>query len=290
MKIIATVPTYNRPELLLQNIDCLLRQTRSLDRIVIVDNASTMDTLQVMERAGHLSNPLIDYVRVDVNVGASGGFAIAMETAMAQGADWIWGMDDDAFPRPDALERLLEVNASGEHDCLWSNLNEDETFAGPTKQVDTLVFVGFLVSRKLVEVVGYPDRRFYMYHDDTEYGIRIREHGFSIIKVRDSVIDHKGVDKRDAALSTYRLPVLGHFAVLNCEPFRIYYIFRNSYFIKRSSLERFLCLVYNMLIAFPKYLFIRPWSGIAISLATWHALTHKRGRVDLPEVFSKKYY
>lgn len=289
MKIIAAVPTYNRPELLLKNIDCLLRQTRPLDRIVIVDNASEAETRQVMERAGYLSHPLIEYIRVDVNVGASGGFGIGMETAMAQGADWIWGMDDDAFPHSDALEQLLAANISGEHDCLWSNVDEDTEFDAPTKQVDVLIFVGYLVSRKLVEVVGYPDRRFYMYHDDTDYSKRIIEHGFGIVKVRDSVIDHRGFNKRGTPQSTYRLPV-GSFTVLNCEPFRIYYIFRNVYFTKSQGVERLRYLLRTLLVEFPKYLLTRPWSGVAIGLAAFHVLIRRRGRFDLPAVFSRKYH
>lgn len=289
MKIIAAVPTYNRPDLLLKNIACLLNQTRMLDLIIVVDNASAPETRQAMENAGYLTHPLIKYVREEVNSGASGGFGIGMETAMAQDADWIWGMDDDAFPQPDALAHLLTVNQSGEYDCLWSNVDEDTAFDGLTKQVDVLIFVGFLVSRKLVEAVGYPDRRFYMYHDDTDYSNRIVKQGFSILKVRDSVIDHKGFNKRGTPVTTYKLPV-GSFTVLNCEPFRIYYIFRNMYFIKKQRGERFLYVMRSLLIEFPKYLLTRPWSGIAIGLATLHALIRRRGRVDLPRVFSRKYY
>lgn len=289
MKIIAAVPTYNRPELLLKNIDCLLRQTRQLDRIVIVDNASEAETRRVMERAGYLAHPLIEYVRVDVNVGASGGFGIGMETAMAQGADWIWGMDDDAFPHADALEQLLVANTAGDYDCLWSNVDEDTEFDGLTKQVEALIFVGYLVSRKLVESIGYPDRRFYMYHDDTDYSKRIIEHGFRILKVRNSIIDHKGFNKRGTPQSTYKLPI-GSFTVLNCEPFRIYYIFRNVYFIKSQRSERLRYLLRTLLIEIPKYLLMRPWSGVAISLAAFHVLTRRRGRFDLPAVFSRKYH
>lgn len=289
MKIIAAVPTYNRPDFLVKNIACLLNQTRALDRIVIVDNACGPETRTAMESAGYLSHPLIEYVRLDVNIGASGGFSTAMKTALACGADWIWGMDDDAFPVTDALDRLLEANSAAQYDCLWSNVNEDTAFDGPTKLVDMLIFVGFFVSRGLVETVGYPDQRFYMYHDDTDYSRRILNHGFSIVKVRDSVIDHKGFDKRGTPRSTYRLPV-GSFTVLNCEPFRIYYIFRNDYFIKLRNSEKIRYVIRNLIIEFPKYLLTRPWSGIAIALATLHALIGKRGRVDLPRLFLKKYY
>jgi GT2 family glycosyltransferase len=198
-------------------------------------------------------------------------------------------MDDDAFPASSALEQLLNANSAGKYDCLWSNVDEDAEFDGPTKLVDMLIFVGFFVSRRLVEAVGYPDRRFYMYHDDTDYSNRIRTKGFEILKVRDSVIDHKGFNKRGIPLSTYKLPI-GSFSVMNCESFRIYYIFRNYYFVLPNGMSRLRHVLRSLLIEFPKYLLMRPWSGVAIGLATFHALVQKRGRIELPRVFSRKYY
>jgi GT2 family glycosyltransferase len=289
MKIIGVVPTYNRPALLLRNIGCLLEQTVPLERIIIVDNASEPETRQALQDAGYLDHDRIEYVRIDVNIGASGGFKTAMQEAMSRGADWIWGMDDDAFPEPDALAQLLRANEKGEYDCLWSNVDEDTDFVGETKEVDHLIFVGYLVSRRLVERVGYPDLRFYMYHDDTEYSERIVRHGYAIVKVRDSVIEHRGFNKRGNPFTTYTTPV-GSFTVMNCEPYRVYYIFRNLYFIKPQGAARVRYVLRALLIDLPKYLATRPWSGLAIGIGMAHALLNKRGRVDFSGPFLKTYY
>jgi GT2 family glycosyltransferase len=128
-----------------------------------------------------------------------------------------------------------------------------------------------------------------MYHDDTDFSKRIIASGSLILKVRDSLIDHKGFNKRGVPLSTYKFP-FGGFTVLNCEPYRIYYIFRNLYFIKNKGAERFRYVLRNLLIEFPKYLLARPWSGVAIGIAMFHALVGRRGRVDFPAVFSRTYF
>ena len=288
MKIIAIVPTYNRPNLLLKNIYCLLNQNRALDKIIIVDNASEPETRQVLESMGYLSHPQLKYIRLDNNIGSSGGFRAAMMAAIDAGADWVWGMDDDAFPRYDALSRLMEANISDEYQCLWSNADDDCSFEEPIKLVDHFMFVGYFVSRKLIQIIGYPDEKFYMYHDDTEYSQRITSHGFPIVKVRDSVIDHKGYDKRGVAVTTYGLFGI-NFSVFNCEPFRIYYMYRNGIYTKLNSVD---CMHYffkTLTVTFPKYLLVRPRSGLAIALALFHMLSGRRGYINLPKNFYDSY-
>ena len=50
-KTVAIVVTYNRKELLLQNIEALLKQTvRNQLEIVIIDNASTDGTFEIIKR------------------------------------------------------------------------------------------------------------------------------------------------------------------------------------------------------------------------------------------------
>lgn len=285
MKIFAVVPTYNRPELLRRNLDCLLSQTRPLDRIVLVDNASRSDTREMLQNVGYLANEKIEYVRIDINTGASGGFKTGMETAMAGGADWIWGMDDDAFPAEDALEKLLEANAPHNFDCLWSNVDEDSNFSTDIKKVNILIFVGYFVSRKLVEKVGYPDVRYYMYHDDTDYSNRIMANGYTINKVRNSIIDHKGFDKRGVKPVTRYNLIFTSFSVLNCEPYRMYYISRNSIFVQKTLLGKLKSGAKAIFVDIPKYALTRPKLVPAIVLGISHAISGKVGRVDLPSSY-----
>lgn len=89
MKVAAVVVTYNRKELLRECLQALLNQTRPLDEIIVVDNASTDGTDQMIPE----EFPQITHVRLPENIGGAGGFHEGMKLAYEKGHDWIWVMD-----------------------------------------------------------------------------------------------------------------------------------------------------------------------------------------------------
>ena len=101
MKIIAVVVTYNRLSLLKRNLDCL-RQNKPLSSIIVVNNGSTDGTAEWLAEQQDVM------VLTQANVGGSGGFYTGIQHACQCGADWIWCMDDDVFPRPDCLKFLYD--------------------------------------------------------------------------------------------------------------------------------------------------------------------------------------
>ena len=100
MNIVAVVVTYNRIELLKRTVRCL-QQNKPVSSIVVVNNGSTDATAEWLKTQPGL------IVISQANVGGSGGFYTGMQYAYQAGADWIWCMDDDVFPRADCLEQLL---------------------------------------------------------------------------------------------------------------------------------------------------------------------------------------
>ena len=100
MNIIAVVVTYNRLNLLKRNIGCL-KQNKPVSSIVVVNNGSTDGTTEWLKEQTDL------IVIHQSNVGGAGGFCTGMEYAYRAGADWVWCMDDDVFPRADCLDELL---------------------------------------------------------------------------------------------------------------------------------------------------------------------------------------
>jgi len=195
-KIASVVVTYNRKDLLKKNISCLLEQTTKLDAIYIVDNASNDGTDEVVR--SFVSTGMIKYIKLEENLGGSGGFSTGIRQAYSDGYDFIWGMDDDAFPDINALEQImLAVKALGPENCYWSNCNNDSSFDGEYKEVDSWMFVGFFLPRTVIEKVGFPRDDFFIYHDDIEYAYKIRKKGIKIIKVRDSIIKHSDSPSRE---------------------------------------------------------------------------------------------
>lgn len=210
MKIIAVVVTYNRLALLQRTIAALKAQTRPLDAIVVVNNGATDGTAEWLEAQQALT------VFTQDNVGGSGGFARGIGEAYALGADRIWCMDDDVFPRPACLEKLLEAATShpdaailaprrfmGDkiicHDFTRYNLTNPlaSMYAGKLKKcpptmptyVAGTAFEGPLISRQVVDSVGLPNAQLFIFCDDTDYCLRTHQAGLRLLYVPQAEMD-----------------------------------------------------------------------------------------------------
>jgi rhamnopyranosyl-N-acetylglucosaminyl-diphospho-decaprenol beta-1,3/1,4-galactofuranosyltransferase len=211
-RVAAVIVTYNRCELLPVMLAGLAAQTRPVDQVIVVNNASTDLTAEVLEAYDGLPLQVIESLE---NLGGAGGFERGMRAAFEQGYEWMWLMDDDVVPAPDCLEQLLRVEAL----CLIS-VREDSSgrlvekaatkfdlrspFAlrpkrssietdyqtraamPPTVLVENLAFEGFLVHQRVVSEIGFPDPDFFIFYDDVDFAIRARRAGFAILAVRDA--------------------------------------------------------------------------------------------------------
>lgn len=201
--VAAVVVTYNRKQLLTECLDALLTQTRPVDKIILIDNASTDGAPELLEERGYLANPVMDYVRLPENTGGAGGFYEGVKRGYQTGYDWLWLMDDDGVPDIDCLKNLL--NATPENAVLSpASLRIDEVQylsvpAGIAKklvvtqsELDALAdenglvfgwscfFHGTLMHRTVPEKCGFPRPELFMWGDEEEYQIRIMRSGFSL--------------------------------------------------------------------------------------------------------------
>ena len=110
--VAAVIVTYNRADKLGKVIEQVLAQDRPADQVIIVDNASTDSTAEVL--ATYEGRPTVHVERLGTNSGGAGGFAHGMSVAYERGADSIWIMDDDCYADPDALRQLLDGHAAAE--------------------------------------------------------------------------------------------------------------------------------------------------------------------------------
>ena len=105
-KVAAIVVTYNRKELLRECLQALLAQTIPDLDILLIDNASTDGTKEYITDIVE-ENPSIRYMNTGSNLGGAGGFHCGLKKAYERGYDYMWIMDDDTIPYPDALEQLF---------------------------------------------------------------------------------------------------------------------------------------------------------------------------------------
>lgn len=200
MKTFALIVTYNRLDSLKRVLNCVLNQTRKLDKIVVVNNDSTDGTQEWLEE-----QPGIQVIK-QANLGGAGGFHTGVKECYEQGADWIWMMDDDVFPNDNCLEELFKyTNISN---CLnitryWSNGDYVPQYfyydinynvsreLEPNLEVDyqtmnTCCFEGLLISRDIVKKIGFPDSDFFIAGDDTIYGFLASSHT-NVILVKNAI-------------------------------------------------------------------------------------------------------
>ncbi|AEG33302.1 glycosyl transferase family 2 [Thermus thermophilus SG0.5JP17-16] len=214
-RVCAVIVTYNRKELLRECLKAVLSQTRPPDHVLVVDNASTDGTPEMLQEAF----PQVEVLRLPENQGGAGGFHEGMKRAYEQGFDWLWLMDDDTIPRAKALEALLEAarlpldprpRVLASRQLLPSGLPHPTTaFVNPTdlrypllwlrlrpryRPIRWALFTSVLLHRSLVEEQGLPHKAFFIWEDDLEYTARALRRGLGL-QVRDSEVIHKSASK-----------------------------------------------------------------------------------------------
>jgi len=220
--VAAVVVTYNRLEKLKKGIAAIRASSVRPQTILLVDNDSTDGTGDYLRSIA--GDEDVHVLSLPKNVGGAGGFAAGLRRAYELGADFFWIMDDDCYPEPDALERLLEEHRAVEehvHDRVpfacsvvkfvdgqLCEMNEAvTTWDWPRYLVQGLnsvkvrecTFVSVLLPRWTVEEHGLPLAEYFIWYDDKEFTKRLSGRTRPGIQVLDSYVvhdmgDNKGVN------------------------------------------------------------------------------------------------
>lgn len=217
--VCAVVVTYNRCDLLAQCLDRLERQTRPPDGVLVVDNASTDGTAEMLAR-----REWIEVLSLEENVGPAGGFAKGIRLVHPRGYDWVWLMDDDTFCEEGCLEALLAGarRAPREPDVVcsvvrwrdgtlhpmnrpWFRFNRRREFAvaagAGLALIRSSTHVSTMVRRQAVDDHGVPPAHYFIWTDDAEYigGILREGCGYT---VPESVVWHWTPQPHDTVTDT----------------------------------------------------------------------------------------
>lgn len=194
--VTAAIVTYNRLALLKESLAAVLAQSNYLAHVIVINNLSTDGTKEYLDG---LDDARIIVYHAAKNLGGAGGFNQAVRLFGEQlNDDFIWLMDDDTIPEPDALSHLVEFSL--EHSMgfvnsqvrwgrvdgnpSWMNVTAPRPFTWqrylmdpkePAVEVVNSTFVSVMFSREMVAMVGLPQKEYFIWGDDMEYTNRIAD-------------------------------------------------------------------------------------------------------------------
>lgn len=187
-------------------------------QIVVVDNASTDDSLSALQGKWG-NNEQVHIILLDDNYGFSKANNEGIRWSMEQGINYYLLLNNDTEVEPDTIERMLhcgqvmesivvpKVLYADRRDVIWCaggifspvirktiQIGLNQTDNGQFNVSGECQFANgcaLLLSREIVERVGFLDERFFLYYEDTEYSMRAAAHGVMIRYLAEAVVYHK---------------------------------------------------------------------------------------------------
>lgn len=224
MKLASVTVTFNDDHLISKWQEYFEIYKHEIDLHIIVDNASDEGYFKTLQE----TFPSSVIIRRETNGGVTAGFNDGMRKALDDPdvAFILLACPDIRYEAgaisilKDAIEKNERIGIAGPlllekegkkgvlgarlskslqprfHVCDRNSLdNFSELF-----EVDFISGGINLISRNAIEQTGYQDESLFMYGDEVDYDLRIRNHGFSIVAVKDSIAWHMHVNRSNARL------------------------------------------------------------------------------------------
>jgi len=209
-KVVCVVVNWNGWRDTIECLNALKECTYPNLSLIVVDNGSTDDSVAQI-RAAFPGVLLLESGR---NLGFAGGNNIGIRRGLAS-ADYVWLLNNDTKPAPNALSALVAKANSDEQIGAVSSIcyyadspNNVQVWGGarvnlwfgycrnatqPQKDgwFDALYGASMLIRRAALECVGLLDPGFFFYCEETEFCLRLRKEGWRIAAAPDSIVLHK---------------------------------------------------------------------------------------------------
>ena len=257
LSVAAVFATMDRAKTAEACVKALAQQTCLPKWVIIADNDSTDDTVAVLESLSDLPFHLIVH-QMGENLGNAGGVKAVMELAFSLGADAVWILDDDSWPRPPCLAAMLEgawnpgvVRHALQIDPLtlqftwplqirsgtggWQLVKNEAAMPDCAKVTSRISWTGALLPREVWKVVGPVNGELFIRGEDEEYPWRIEQAGFTQEAIRGALMDHPG------PLSVIHWKLLGKsfFFEKGLADWKLYYKVRNMVWLKKLQRGKF---------------------------------------------------
>jgi glycosyltransferase involved in cell wall biosynthesis len=189
------IPTRDRVAMLRDAVDAIAQQDVHNMEVIVIDNASSDETPEMMTRLIAESVIPVTYVRLQRDVGPAGARNVGLDLASGR---YIAFTDSDCMPRTQWLSAAIRSFASptigvvqGQTVCadasppLFSHFIE-------TKRLDGSFSTSNIVYRReAIDTLRFDPSR--SYWEDTDLGWRVMQRGWSATFARDAIVRHQVV-------------------------------------------------------------------------------------------------
>ena len=230
--VAAVIVNYGAAALLVDYLDKLLRELSEHPdgHVYIVDNASPNDDLSILEKfvADRNLADRVSVIDAGANLGFAGGNNIAFAKARACGADYVFFINPDAYPRVGTVDRLVSTLADDPGAAIAGARLENEDgsprycqfdFPRPLGEFAKEAGIGFL-SRKSAARKGASgempfevdwvsgaafmlrtaaisdgplmDDRYFLYFEETDMMLNLKRQGWKVLHAPAARVVHIG--------------------------------------------------------------------------------------------------
>ena len=229
-KVGIVIPNYNDWEDTVNCLESLEKQTVQNFEVILLDDCSTNDAVERLERVIPTKKIPIVFIPQKENRGFSATTNNGMRRALADGADWVLLLNNDTLCAPDMIETLLRETPPKAVSCpkmLFMMHPHEIWFAGgrldrktgrvehlgghqtdspafsEKQEVNFITFCCVLLPRAAIEELGYLDETLFMYCEDVEYCIRLADAGYTLWYLPDAKLWHRAGASAGGMLNCY---------------------------------------------------------------------------------------
>lgn len=213
IRIIAVTVNWNRYQDTLECIKSLEEQTCPLEKILVVDNGSQNNEADIFDSIG---KP-VSCIRSAVNLGFAGGYNLGIRYALESNPDYVLILNNDTIADPDMVKELIKfaipisvpviapmIYYYDQPEKVWSAggdltpgllapSNPHNRRGCHTQAVFRTFLSGccLLIKPEIVSPNGLFDDRFFLYFEDLDLSVRLKNAGLKMMMVPSAKLWHK---------------------------------------------------------------------------------------------------
>jgi len=225
-KVSAIVINWNGMAFIKECLESLQKQIYNNIRVIFIDNGSTDDSVEYSKQ----NFPWADLILFNTNQGFEIPNNIAIQKALADGADYILLLNNDLVLAPNAVSELVAagerdptvgalgpvqvrydnpakvISAGGYYDWMRGMVVQNEDLPSLNNEVDFLSGAALMVKKVVLEQVGMLDEDYYFYGEDVDFCKRIKQNGYKLLCVASSIVRHHvGGSRSDSSFHIYHI-------------------------------------------------------------------------------------